>query len=409
MGNGPGGAPFVVLGVGGGIAAYKAVELCRLLVDAGCHVAPVMTEAATQFVGPLTFTALASEPCQRSVFGEASPIPHTRLGQLADLIVVAPATADLLARAAAGLADDLLTTTLVATRAQVLFAPAMHTEMWEHASVRENLATLVRRGAVICEPDVGRLAGGDVGAGRLAAPAAICGRALEVLGANQVRDLLGHKVVVTAGGTREAIDPVRFLSNRSSGKQGLALAEEAARRGAEVVLITAAKLTPSMPMEVVEVTSAAEMAAATKAAATTAQVVVMAAAVADYRPRQVAPTKLTKDGGIPVLELEETEDILAALVAQRTPGQVLVGFAAETHDVHARATAKLARKGCDLLVVNDVSQPEVGFDHDTNAVSIVDRSGEVVEVPLTTKVAVARAVFDRVAILQTSQGRARTT
>ncbi len=404
--------PRVVLGVSGGIAAYKAVEVCRRLVDAGVKVTPVLTEDATRFVGELTFSALASEPAQRSLWNEASPIPHTRLGQAADLVVVAPATAHTLARYAAGLADDLLTATLLATRAPVLVCPAMHTEMWEHPSVRDNLATLERRGVRVVPPESGRLAGGDSGEGRLAEPATIVERALAMLselmpvdpGRSSPRegasDLDGLQVVVSAGGTREPLDPVRYISNRSSGKQGHALAVAAARRGARVTLVTASAL--ALPQDVagrvrrVDVDTAADMERAMAESAAGADVVVMAAAVADFRPKVSATDKLSKEDGIPEIVLEPTPDILAGLAARRTPGQVLVGFAAETHDVVERGRRKLERKGVDLLVVNDVSAPGAGFDHDTNAVVVLGAGGESREIALTTKDAVANGVLDSV-------------
>jgi phosphopantothenoylcysteine decarboxylase/phosphopantothenate--cysteine ligase len=394
--------PRVVLGVCGGIAAYKAVEICRQLVDAGVHVVPVLTEEATRFVGPVTFSALASEPVQRSLWDEDSPIPHTRLGQSADLIVVAPATAHLMARYCAGLSDDLLTATLLATRAPVLLCPAMHTEMWEHPSVQENLATLERRGVHVVRPETGRLAGGDSGQGRLADPAVIVARALAMVGPQRSagRDLEGRRVVVSAGGTREPIDPVRFLTNRSSGKQGHALAEAAARRGATVTLVTSSALDLSGDVRGainrIPVESAADMERAMTQACVEADVVVMAAAVADFRPKRAADRKLSKDDGLPELVLEPSPDILVGLVSRRPPGQVVVGFAAETNDVLERGRKKLARKGVDLLVVNDVSAPEVGFDHDTNAVVILGADGSATEVPLTSKDAVADAVLDSV-------------
>ena len=392
--------PRVVLGVCGGIAAYKAVEVCRRLVDAGVHVTPVLTDDATRFVGELTFSALASEPVQRSLWDESSPIPHTRLGQDADLVVVVPATAHTIARYAAGLSDDLLSATLLATRAPVMVCPAMHTEMWEHPSVRDNLATLERRGVEIVPPESGRLAGGDSGEGRLADPGVIVDRVLERLGRGGHRDLLGARVVVSAGGTREALDPVRFITNRSSGKQGHAIAVAAARRGAAVTLVTSSPLV--LPPDVVaavtriDVESAADMEHAVGASAEGADVVVMAAAVADFRPKQPADVKLSKEEGIPELVLEPTPDILAGLAARRPPGQMLVGFAAETHDALERGRRKLARKGVDLLVVNDVSAPGAGFDHDTNAVVILGADGSTTEIPLTSKDAVADAVLDRV-------------
>jgi phosphopantothenoylcysteine decarboxylase / phosphopantothenate---cysteine ligase len=405
--------PRIVLGVCGGIAAYKAVDLCRRLVDGGAHVVPVLTHEATRFVGLVTFSALASEPAQTSLWDEETPIPHTRLGQTADLILVAPATAHLMARYAAGLSDDLLTATLLATRAPVLLCPAMHTEMWEHPSVRENLATLARRGVLIEPPATGRLAGGDSGEGRLAEPADIAARALALVGlgaagsASSARsgssgldDLAGLHVVVSAGGTREALDPVRFITNRSSGKQGHALAEAAARRGATVTLVTSSGL--ALPDDVrpavsrIDVESAADMEVALVEACGRADVVIMAAAVADFRPKVAATRKLAKEDGLPELVLEPTPDILTGLAARRAPGQVLVGFAAETNDAVERGRQKLRRKGVDLLVVNDVSAPGAGFDHDTNAVTILGADGSTIEVALTSKDAVANAVLDRV-------------
>jgi phosphopantothenoylcysteine decarboxylase/phosphopantothenate--cysteine ligase len=398
--------PRVVLGVCGGIAAYKAIEVCRRLVDAGVHVVPILTDDATRFVGEVTFSALASEPVQRSLWDEASPIPHTALGQRADLIVVVPATAHTIARYAAGLSDDLLMATLLATRAPVILCPAMHTEMWEQASVQENLATLIRRGTEIVPPEHGHLAGGDAGEGRLADPATIVERVLARLAAlvsgrpDGIDDLSGQHVVVSAGGTREPLDPVRFITNRSSGKQGHALAEAAARRGARVTLVTSSPLLTAAELSGritrVPVESAADMERAMGQACADADVVIMAAAVADFRPKSFAETKLSKEDGLPELVLEPTPDILAGLAARRRDGQVLVGFAAETHDAIERARRKLARKGVDLLVVNDVSAPGAGFDHDTNAVSILDANGGCSDVPLTSKNVVANAVLDSV-------------
>ncbi len=393
--------PRVVLGVCGGIAAYKAVEVCRQLVDAGVHVIPVLTAEATRFVGEVTFSALASEPVQRSLWDEDSPIPHTRLGQTADLVVVVPATAHTIARYAAGLSDDLLTATLLATRAPVLLCPAMHTEMWEHPSVRDNLALLVRRGVEVVPPERGRLAGGDSGEGRLAEPAVIVERVLARLGATRAeRDLEGLRVVVSAGGTREPLDPVRFITNRSSGKQGHAVATAAAQRGAQVTLVTSSPLRlnddAAASLTRIDVETAADMEQAMQRAAAEADVVIMAAAVADFRPKETADNKLSKEDGIPEFVLEPTPDILATLASRRRAGQVLVGFAAETQDALARGRRKLERKGVDLLVVNDVSAPGVGFDHDTNAVVILDSDGSQVEIPLTSKDAVANRLLDRV-------------
>ena len=391
--------PFVVLGVSAGIAAYKAVEVCRRLVDAGVHVAPVMTERATRFVGAATFNALGSEPVQTSLWDEASPIPHTRLGQLADVVVVAPATVDLLGRYASGLADDLLTTTLLATAAPVVVCPAMHTEMWEHPAVQENLARLQSRGVIVVPPEDGRLAGGDLGSGRLADPEVIVETVLGLLGSRVPRDLVGVRVVVSAGGTREPIDPVRVLTNRSSGKQGHAVAEAAARRGANVDLVTTTDRPVPAGVSVHRVETAAEMEAAVLSLAVDAEVVVMAAAVADFRPKGSAPSKLHKSDGVPDLILEPTPDILAELGRRRTGSQVLVGFAAETDQVSQRATAKLVAKGVDLMVANDVSAPGVGFDYDTNAVTVLGANGNTTEVPVSSKRVVADAVLDRVAAL----------
>jgi phosphopantothenoylcysteine decarboxylase / phosphopantothenate---cysteine ligase len=383
---------FVVLGVTGGIAAYKAVELCRLLVDAGAHVAPVLTRAATEFVGVQTFSALASEPAQTEIFGALSPIPHTRLGQAADLVIVAPATARSIAAYAAGLSDDLLGATLLATTAPVLVCPAMHTEMWNHPSVQENLATLRRRGVTIVDPESGRLAGGDVGEGRLADLARIVERAEALLGRRW--DLEGRSVVVTAGGTREPIDPVRYISNRSSGKQGFALAAQAARRGASVTLISTVAAEPPPGVVFVEVETAEELLREVLAYGKGADVVIMAAAVADFRPVVAATEKLKRRSGIPELQLEATPDVLAALVAEREPGQVIVGFAAETNDAIENATGKLDSKGLDLIVVNDVSQPGVGFGYDTNAVSILAKGGGRRDVALAAKSEIADMVLD---------------
>ncbi|MGV3759649.1 MAG: bifunctional phosphopantothenoylcysteine decarboxylase/phosphopantothenate--cysteine ligase CoaBC [Actinomycetota bacterium] len=391
----------IVLGVSGGIAAYKAVEVCRRLVDAGAHVVPLLTEGALHFVGRTTFDALGSERAWTSLWDEDRPIPHTHLGQSADLVLVAPATARVLGLYRAGISEDLLQNVLLATRAPVVVCPAMHTEMWEHPSVQENLEVLRSRGVHVVEPGVGRLAGGDVGAGRLAEPADIVAAVEAVLaGSAPTRDLAGLRVLVTAGGTREPIDPVRFIGNRSSGKQGHAVAAEAAHRGAEVTLVstTAPQGLPA-GVEVVRVETAAEMEDAVLSRSDDADVVVMAAAVADFRPVQVVARKLKKADGAPEVVLEPTTDILAALGKQRRSGQTIVGFAAETDDLRANAADKLARKGIDLIVANDVSAPGVGFEHDTNAVVILDASGGAVEVPLSDKRAIARSILD--AVIQT--------
>jgi phosphopantothenoylcysteine decarboxylase/phosphopantothenate--cysteine ligase len=390
----------VVLGVCGGIAAYKAVEVCRRLIDAGAHVTPVMTRGATRFVGEVTLSALASEPVETSLWTERDPIPHTRLGQAADVILIAPATARVIGSYAAGISNDLLTATLLATRAPVVVCPAMHTEMWEHPATQENLATLRRRGVHVVEPATGRLAGGDVGAGRLPDPATIVSAIERVL---TPHDLVGLHVLVTAGGTREPIDPVRFVGNRSSGKQGHALAVEAAARGAQVTLLTTTTLPVPAGAEVVAVETAADMEKAVLDRAGEADVVVMAAAVADFRPKASSAEKLKKADGVPDLVLEPTTDILAELGRRRAPHQTLVGFAAETRDTRASAAEKLRAKGADLIVANDVSSPGVGFEHDTNRVHMVGRDGFEQDTNLIDKRDVARVVLDAVVSLRQRQ------
>jgi phosphopantothenoylcysteine decarboxylase/phosphopantothenate--cysteine ligase len=389
----------VVLGVTGGIAAYKAVEVCRRLVDAGAHVVPVLTDDAQRFIGALTFSALASEPARTSLFegpsSESDPIPHTRLGRQADLIVVAPATAKLVGKYTHGISDDLLTATLLATNAPVLLAPAMHTEMWEHPAVQENLSVLRRRGVHVVDPDDGRLAGGDVGPGRLAEPARIVSAANDVLQATG--DLGGLRVLVTAGGTREPIDPVRFVGNRSSGKMGYAVAEAAARRGAAVTLVTTiARPVETAGIEPVRVETAEEMADAVVSRFAESDVVVMAAAVADFRPKAVAEEKLKKRDGVPEVVLEPTPDILGVLGERKQPGQVVVGFAAETEHVREHAAEKLAAKRVDLMVANDVSAPDAGFEVDTNQAILLYSSGSREETPLLDKRELAGLILDRV-------------
>jgi len=384
----------VVLGVAGSVAAYKSAELCRRLVDAGFTVAPVMTADAARFLGPATLSALASEPVHTSLWSDDDPSPHTALARAADVVVVAPATANLLAKYAAGMADDLLTATLLATAAPVIVCPAMHTEMWEHPATVDNVALLRRRGVRVVGPGVGRLAGGDQGAGRLADVDEILAA---VRAAVAPRDLAWRRVLVTAGGTREPVDPVRFLGNRSSGKQGEAVAAEAAARGAAVVLVTASERpAPAGVAEVVRVETAAELEAAVLARAADADVVVMAAAVADFRPKAPAAEKLAKADGVPDLHLEPTTDVLAELGRRKRPGRILVGFAAETGDVRRGAEAKLRGKRLDLVVANDVTAPGAGFGHDTNAATLLDAAGNWTEVPLTGKRDLARIVLDAV-------------
>ena len=383
----------IILGVTGGIAAYKAVLLCRLLVDAGAHVIPVMTESAQKFVGRATFDALASEPVRTSIFDDPDPIPHTTLGQTADLIVVAPATARSIGSYASGISNDLLTATLVATRAPVVVCPAMHTEMWEHAAVQNNLETLKSRGVTVVAPEEGRLAGGDLGSGRLAAPEKVFDVIKEIL---TTGDLNGRKVVLPAGGTREAIDPVRYVGNRSTGKQGYAIAEAAVARGAEVTLISTVAVEAPPGVQLIPVESAAQMHEAVLEQAD-ADVIVMAAAVADFRPVETSDSKIKKDGGPPDLRLEATADILFDLGAAKRQGQIIVGFAAETDDLIAHAQNKLERKNVDVIVANDVSAPKVGFAHETNEVTILEANGNQRHVSLRSKRQIADEVLDTVA------------
>jgi len=390
----------IVVGVCGGIAAYKAVEVIRHLVDAGAHVIPVMTKGAEHFIGRTTLSALASEPVQMSLWDEVSPIPHTKLGQNADLILVAPATARLLGAYANGLSTDLMTNVLIATRAPVIVCPAMHTEMWEHPAVQHNIELLASRGVHIVEPEDGRLAGGDSGKGRLASAAAIVGRVHRVLGAG---DLQGAHVVVSAGGTREPIDAVRVIANRSSGKQGYAVAAEAASRGARVSLISTVDLPIPVGVSLVAVETAAQMQKAIEGLWSQTDVMVMCAAVADFRPVSCASDKIKKEGGIPQIILESTPDILAGLGATKRSDQVLVGFAAETSDLIANAHSKLERKNLDLMVANDVTQPGVGFQHDTNAVTFLTPNQPLQLLALSDKRNVARVLLDIVVKIRQSK------
>ena len=390
----------IVLGVTGGIAAYKAVEICRRLVDAGAHVVPIMTAGAEHFIGRTTLSALASEPVQTELWDNPStPIPHTKIGQGADLVLVAPATARLLAAYRMGLSTDLLTNILIATRAPVIVCPAMHTEMWEHPSVVENVAVLRSRGVHVVEPEAGRLAGGDVGAGRLADPSSIVAAVERVLGP---RDLDGVSVVVSAGGTREPIDAVRVIANRSSGKQGYAVAAEAVSRGARVTLVSTVSLPVPPGCVLIEVETAEQMRAAMNEASGHHDVIVMSAAVADFRPKAAAEGKLKKRDGTPEIVLEPTPDILAELGVSKRAHQVLVGFAAETDDLVANATAKLRSKHLDLIVANDVAAPHVGFAHDTNAVTLLRPDAEPVEIDLASKRDVARAVIDTIVSIRST-------
>jgi phosphopantothenoylcysteine decarboxylase / phosphopantothenate---cysteine ligase len=407
MAGTPAGArPSVVLGVAGGIAAYKACELLRRLTESGHDVTVVPTTSALEFVGAPTWSALSGKPVAADVWTSVHEVPHVRIGQHADLVVVAPATADLMAKAAHGLADDLLTNTLLTARCPVVFAPAMHTEMWEHPATQTNVATLRARGCLVLEPADGRLTGKDTGRGRLPDPAELFEVCIEVLarGTAAVADLAGRHVVVSAGGTREYLDPVRFLGNRSSGLQGYALARAAVARGAEVTLV-AANVTLPVPAGVtlVPVETTAELRTEVVAAAASADAVVMAAAPADFRPTQLSEAKIKKaaDGSAPAIELVQNDDILHEISTHRTgAGSVIVGFAAETGDATGSvldlARAKLARKGCDLLVVNDVSGGAVFGSPDNQAV-ILGADGAATDVPLGSKGALAHVIWDEVA------------
>jgi phosphopantothenoylcysteine decarboxylase/phosphopantothenate--cysteine ligase len=396
-------ATRVVLGVAGGIAAYKACELLRLLTESGHDVRVVPTAAALKFVGEPTWAALSGKPVASEVWQDVHQVPHVAIGQSADLVVVAPATADLLAKAAHGLADDLLTSTLLTARCPVLVAPAMHTEMWEHPATMANVATLRSRGVIVIEPASGRLTGADTGKGRLPDPAEIFAVALRVLRRRAAADaspaLTGRRIVITAGGTREPLDPVRFLGNRSSGKQGYALARTAVARGAEVTLISAnVSLPDPAGVTMVAVGSTEELRKATVEAATEADVVVMAAAPADFRPAEYAESKIKKaeDGSAPVLRLVTNPDIAAELGQRKRDGQLLVAFAAETGDAIANARPKLLRKNADLIVVNEVGVDKV-FGQDTNAVTVLGADGTVTEITEAGKEDIADAVWDLVA------------
>jgi phosphopantothenoylcysteine decarboxylase / phosphopantothenate---cysteine ligase len=397
----------IVLGVSGGVAAYKAAFVLRAFTEAGHDVRVVPTPGALHFVGAATFEALSGNPVTTDVWSDVPEVAHVRIGQAADLVVVAPATADLLARAAMGRADDLLTATLLTASCPVVFVPAMHTEMWLHPATQENVATLRRRGAVVLPPAVGRLTGPDSGPGRLPEPADIAALSLVVLAhgaAALAPDLAGRRVLISAGGTREPLDPVRYLGNRSSGKQGWALARVAAARGAEVTLVAANVDAPApFGVRVLPVGTAEELRAAMVAEAGTGggvapDVVVMAAAVADFRPESAAASKLKKGStsepsSVPLVR---NPDVLAELVTKRAPGQLVIGFAAETGDADAdvlsHARAKLARKGCDLLVVNDVSGGQV-FGRAENSVVVLAADGSSTEVPRGSKDAVAAGIW----------------
>ena len=403
--------PRVVLGVSGGIAAYKACELLRRFTESGHDVTVVPTRAALEFVGAATWAALSGKPVSTEVWTDVHEVPHVRIGQQAELVVVAPATADLIAKAAHGLADDLLTSTLLTARCPLVLAPAMHTEMWEHPATQANVATLRARGVLVVEPAEGRLTGADTGKGRLPDPAELFAVATDLLararsGAVTGQDLTGLRVVVSAGGTREPLDPVRFIGNRSSGLQGYALARTAASRGAEVTLVAAnTHLADPAGVKVVRVETTAELQERVLEASASSDAVVMAAAPADFRPVEVAGSKIKKsdDGDAPEIRLTQNPDILAGLSADRPNDRlVVVGFAAETGDatgsVMEHARTKLARKGCDLLVVNDVGGGAV-FGQEDNEAVLLAADGSTVTVPRGSKSALAHLIWDRVLAL----------
>jgi len=390
----------LVLGVTGSIAAYKAAYLLRELRRLGASVTVVMTPHARGFVAPLTFRTLSGRPVLSDLFDPQEPaaVEHVALAERADLVLVAPATASALARAALGLADDFLGTLLLATRAPLLFAPAMDGEMWRNPTVQGHVATLRARGATVMEPGHGELASGLVGQGRFPEVADIVEAATRLVWTK--RDLVGDHVLVTAGPTREPVDPVRYLSNRSSGRMGYALATMAARRGAQVTLVTGpTHLQPPYGVRVIPVETAEEMREAVRQAAGAATVVVKAAAVADYRATRPAAAKIRSGQARLTLDLTPNPDILAEL-GQARGARFLVGFAAETADVPAGARAKLEAKGVDLMVANDVSRPDIGFDADENEVVLLDRWGGVVEIPRRPKLEVADAILDRIQALR---------
>ncbi len=382
----------IVLGVSGGIAAYKSVEISRRLVDAGAFVSPVMSSAAKKFIGELTLSALASEPVKTSLWEDEDPIPHTTLGQQADLILVAPATAKLIGNYAAGISGDLLTATLLATKAPVVLCPAMHTEMWEHQAVQDNINTLRERGVIIVDPEDGILAGGDLGKGRLAGVETILSNVELVL---TKKDLLNLKILVTSGGTREPIDPVRYITNRSSGKQGYALAEAAFMRGADVTLVTSMPDFAPVGVKVLCAETAQEMNDVVMRNQEDFDIVIMAAAIADFRPELISEQKIKKIKGSTDLKLINTHDFLVDLGKGKRPSQTIVGFAAETEDLESNAMEKLKRKHLDLIVANNVSLPGVGFSYDTNEVTIISEDSKWT-VPLSDKRIIADGILDAI-------------
>jgi phosphopantothenoylcysteine decarboxylase/phosphopantothenate--cysteine ligase len=395
----------VLLGVTGGIAAYKAADLCSRLNQAGAEVRVVMTASATRFVSPLTFTALSGHPTAIDLFDEGRPggMGHIELGKWAEAAVIAPATANFIAKAAAGIADDLLTTLILVVRAPLIVCPAMNVNMYQHPTVGRNLAALKEAGAIILGPDEGPMACGDYGPGRMVEPAAVAEAVTYALGPG---DLAGRNVLVTAGPTREMIDPVRFLSNRSTGRMGVALAREARRRGGAVTLVLGpTEIGPPGQIEVVRVTTAADMHREVTSRAADMDVIVMNAAVADYRPAAPKGSKIKKArDGISAVELTSTVDILSELGGRKPAGQILVGFAAETEDLVLEARRKLETKNLDLVVGNNVSRPGSGFATETNQVTVIHPRGGVEELPLLDKSQVATLVWDRIVRLLPARG-----
>lgn len=384
----------VLLGVSGGIACYKAVEVARLLAKAGAEVQVVMTSSATRFVGTLTFAALTHRPVYTSTFEDEHTVLHVRLAREADLVLVAPATANVIAKMAGGITDDLLTNVLLTATTPIIVAPAMHTEMWEHTATRANIQTLRERAITIVDPEEGALAGGDEGVGRLSEPPSIVAACARVLAHG--KDMAGVRVLVTAGGTQEPIDPVRFITNRSSGKMGYAVAAEAARRGADVTLVSApTKLEVPDRVRRIDVRTVLEMQAAIHERYADTDVVIQAAAVSDFRVRNVSSSKIKKSDAALAIELEPNPDIASDLGRAKSH-QVLVGFAAETDDHLSGARKKLADKNLDLIVLNDVSRPDIGFDVDHNEVVMIGSDGSEDHLPLQLKSQVARAICDRV-------------
>ena len=399
----------VALGVGGGIAAYKACEVLRGLTEAGHDVRVLPTEAALRFVGAATFEALSGNPVDTDVFSDVPDVSHVRVGREADLVLVVPATADLLARAAHGRATDLLTSTLLTATCPVAFVPAMHTEMWEHPATRDNVALLRQRGAVVTEPASGRLTGADTGRGRLADPVEIIDLAKLLLAYSDAlpRDLEGARIAISAGGTREPLDPVRYLGNRSSGKQGYALARVAAQRGAQVTLVAAHTVALAEPagVDITHVSTAEELADAMHAVAAEADILAMAAAVADFRPDNRASSKIKKSdtGPEPTIELARNRDILSELVRDRRAGQLVIGFAAETGDEQGSVLdygrVKLEHKGCDLLVANNVGDGKA-FEVEDNAGWLLSADGLERQIPLGAKSLLAASVWDAVSAVR---------